>query len=175
VTSHTAVAPEQPRLLSRQDLQTFADGSHTGVAPPHCALETHWTHWPAPPFAEVSQTFPPPQPDVAVQVLQLRVVPSHTGALAGHWAFPTHPTQRPPATEVSQTGVAPEQPAAAVQVMHWPAPPLAAVSHRGALPEQPLEAVQVLQVSVAGSHSGVAPLHAGVHVVLAIQAPSSQT
>jgi hypothetical protein len=56
-------------------LQVFEVVSQTGVAPPHWALLVHCTHWP--PGTEVSQTLPPVQPAMAVQVT--------------HWPLPLLP------------------------------------------------------------------------------------
>jgi hypothetical protein len=91
--------------------------------------------------------------------LHVLLVVSQTGVPPPHWALETHCTQRPPATEVSQTLPGP-QPAVALQVMHWPRPPLAAAAHTGVLPEQPaLSARHDLQVLLVVSQTGVLPPH----------------
>jgi hypothetical protein len=155
--THTGVAPPQPALPAvRQVLQVFEVVSQTGVVPPHWALERHWTHWPPPLLAATSQTVPLPQPWVAVQVLQVLLVGSHT-APPVQLASERQPTQVPPGTEVSQTLPA-AQPAVAVQVMHWPAPLLPAVSQTGVAPEQPAPlGRQLLQLLLLTSQMGVAP------------------
>ena len=101
---------------------------HTGVAPPHWALERHGTHVPvavrqtgvAPPhaLAFVAEHWPhapddwqagvaPPHSLSPPQPRQVCVLRLQTGVVPPHCAFDTHGTHEPIA--VKQTGVAPLQ------------------------------------------------------------------
>ena len=146
-----------------------------GVAPPHCAFDTHDTQTPpavkqtgvVPPqsAALVAEHCPhappgwqagvaPPHSPSPAQARQVCVAVLQTGVAPPHCAFDTHGTQVPAAAK--QTGVAPEHAVAFVaeHCPHAPEPWQAGV----APPHSPSPA-QARQVCVAVLQTGVVPPH----------------
>ncbi len=120
--SQTGVAPEQP-LVAVQATQRLLVVSQTGVAPEQSELPRQVTQKP---FA-VSQTgLGAAHSALPVhELVQVLLAGLQTGVAPEQLPWLRQPTHEPPVTLVSQIGVAPEQPAVAVQVTQPPAPPLA--------------------------------------------------
>ena len=150
---------------------------HTGVTPPHCAFDVHGTQVPADTrqagvlpvhllalLAEQTPHAPdgwqagvaPPQSLSPPHARQVCVDRLQTGVVPPHWAFDVQATQLP--AEVLQTGVVPEHCAPFV-AEHWPHAPDA--WQAGSAPPQSSSAAQPRQAWKIGSHTGVAPPHAG--------------